>query len=200
MTPFPPGEWSFFLVGDQWPYDEDLTAISHAKTNRGQIKTGFSIFADTLSNAQTGPLAGQQGHTANDLHDAFRQGENHARRIAEKNSTKESAYGSAYDSTLGLQHDLTGLAEEGNKQIKEIQDSKQPVETKVAQIVALIHQSRALASLAAAKYSGNVLDAIQRILDQEGTGQSARQFAKPTTSTLAVCSDNLTPKKPWRSM
>jgi Family of unknown function (DUF5631)/Family of unknown function (DUF5632) len=175
---FPRGEWSSVLVGDQWPYDQDILELSHSKINRGNIKTGYVHFADMLCNAQTGPLAEQQGHTADDLRNAFRQGENHARQVAEKNGVKESAYGTAYDSMLSLQHDLTGLAEEGNKQIKEIQDSKQPAEAKVTQIVAAIHQYRALANLAAAKYGGNVLDAIQRVLDEQGTGQSARQFAQ----------------------
>jgi hypothetical protein len=178
MTGFPPGEWSPLLVGDQWPDDQDLMALSHSKINRGNTKTGYMHFADTLRNAQAGPLAEQQGHTADDLRDAFRQGENEARRVAEKNGIKESAYGSAYDSMLSLQHDLTALAEEGNKQIKQIQESKEPVEAKVTQIVAAIHQYRALSNLAAAKYGGNVLDATQRILDAEGTGQSARQFAQ----------------------
>jgi hypothetical protein len=77
-----------------------------------------------------------------------------------------------------LQQDLTSLADEGNKRIKEIQDSKEPVEAKVPQIVAAINQYRALANLAAAKYSGNVLDAMQRVLDEEGTDQSSRQFAQ----------------------
>ena len=153
-------------------------ALSHGKINRGQIKTGFVHFADMLRNAQTGPLAEQQGYTADDLRNAFRQGEDQARRVAEKNGVKESAYATAYDSMVSLQHDLTDLANEGNKRIKEIQDSKEPVEAKVPQIVAAINQYRALANLAAAKYSGNVLDAMQRILDEEGTGQSARQFAQ----------------------
>ena len=83
---FPPGEWSFLLVGDQWPDDQDLMTLSHGRTNRANIKTGFSNFADMLRNAQTGPLAGQQGHTADDLRDAFLQGENQARRVAEKAS------------------------------------------------------------------------------------------------------------------
>jgi hypothetical protein len=175
---FPPGEWSFLLVGDQWPDDQDLMALSNGKVNRGQIKTGFAHFADMLRNAQTGPLAEQQGYTADDLRNAFRQGENQARQVAEKNGVKESAYGTAYDSMVSLQHDLTDLANEGNQRIKEIQDSKEPIEAQVPQIVASIQQYRALANIAAAKYSGNVFDAMQRILDEEGTGQSARQFAQ----------------------
>ncbi|MDT5115349.1 MAG: hypothetical protein QOE30_1088, partial [Mycobacterium sp.] len=83
-----------------------------------------------------------------------------------------------YDSMVSLQHDLTNVAKEGNERIKEIQDSKEPAEAKVTQIVAAIHQYRALANMVAAKYSGNVFDAMQRILDEEGTGQSARQFAQ----------------------
>jgi hypothetical protein len=148
---FPPGEWSALLVGDQWPEDQDLLALSHGKMNRGKIKNGFAHFADLLRNAQTGPLAGQQGHTADDLRYAFSQGEKQARQVAEKNGVKEGAYGTAYDSTVGLQNDLTGLAEDGNKQIKEIQDSKLPVEAKIPQIVAVISQSRLLACIAAAK-------------------------------------------------
>ena len=175
---FPPGEYSIYIVGDQWVDDQDLIALSHGKTNRGNIKTGFSNFADTLCNAQSGPLADQQGHTADDLRNTYRQGEAQARQVSQKNSVKEIAYGTAYDSMASLQHDLTNVAKEGNERIKEIQDSKEPVAAKVPQIVAAIHQYRALANVVAAKYSGNVFDAMQRILDTEGSGQSARQFAQ----------------------
>ena len=175
---FPPGEWSFLLVGDQWPDDQDLMALSQGKVNRGLIKAGYLHFADMLHHAQTGPLAEQQGYTAGDLRSAFQQGEDQARQVAEKNGVKEGAYGTAYDSMQSLQHDLTGLADEGNKRIKQIQDSKEPAEAKVAQIVAAINEYRALAHLAAAKYSSNIFDAMQRILDAEGTGESARQFAQ----------------------
>src|ERR1700722_15837211 len=118
MSPFPSGDWSIPIVGDQWPYDEDLMALLHGRSNRGQIKTGYTHFADMLRNAQSGPLAQQQGFTADDLRNAFRQGEEQARQVAEKNGTKESAYGSAYDSMESLQHDLTNLANEYNQQIK----------------------------------------------------------------------------------
>jgi hypothetical protein len=175
---FPPGEYSIYIVGDQWVDDEDLMALSDGRTNRGNIKTGFSNFADMLRNAQSGPLADQRGHTADDLRNAYGQGEAQARQVSQKNGVKENAYGTAYDSMVSLQHDLINIAEEGNKRIKEIQDSNEPVEAKVPQIVAALHEYRALANMAAAKYSGNVFDAMQRILDAEGTGQSARQFAQ----------------------
>jgi Family of unknown function (DUF5631)/Family of unknown function (DUF5632) len=179
MTGFPRGDWSLPLVGDQWPYDEDLMALLHGKLNRGKIKTGYMHFADMLRNAQTGPLADQQGYTADDLRNAFRQGEEQAHQVAEKNGTKESAYESAYDSMVSLQHDLTNLANEYNQQIKDIENSKEPTEAKVAQIVFAINQGRTLATMAAAKWSGNVFDAMQRVLDAEGPGgQSARQFAQ----------------------
>src|ERR1700733_1421642 len=175
---FPPGQYSIYIVGDQWVDDQDLMALSHGRINRGNIKTGFSNFADMLRNAQSGPLADQRGRTADDLRNAYREGEAQARQVSQKNGVKENAYSTAYDSMVSLQHDLTNIAEEGNKRIKEIQDSKEPVVAKVPQIVAALHQYRALANLAAAKYAGNVFDAMQRILDAEGSGQSARQFAQ----------------------
>ena len=187
---FPPGEWSVLLVGDQWPEDQDLMALSHGKMNRRQIKNGFAHFADILHNAQTGPLAGQQGHTADDLRDAFCQGENQSRQVAEKNGVKESAYGTAYDSTVGLQHDLTSLAEEGNKQIKEIQDSKQPVEAKVPQIVAVIDQARTLANLASAKCGGNVWARCRGSSTRKEPGSLLVSSRKPTASTSDRCSGN----------
>jgi Family of unknown function (DUF5631)/Family of unknown function (DUF5632) len=174
----PPGEWSLAIVGDQWVDDPDLMALLHSRTNRGNIKAGFTNYGDMLRSAQTGPLADQRGITADDLRDAFRQGEQQARQVAEKNGIKEGAYGTAYDSMVSLRQDLTSLAAEGNQRIEEIKQSKQPVEAKVPQMIAAIHQYRALASITAAKYSGNVFDAMQRILDAEGTGQSAREFAQ----------------------
>ena len=51
------------------------------------------------------------------------------------------------------------------------------METKSSQILTLINHYRGLASIASAKYSGNVIDAMQRILDTDG-GQAARQFAQ----------------------
>nr|BBX76468.1 hypothetical protein MFLOJ_02550 [Mycobacterium florentinum] len=174
----PPGEWSAAIVGDQWVDDDDLMALSHGKLNRGSIKAGFTNFGDMLRSAQTGPLADQRGITADDLRDAFRQGEQQARTVAEKNGIKQGAYGTAYDSMASLRQDLANLAAEGNQRIEEIQHSKEPVEAKVPQIIAAIHQYRAMASITAAKYSGNVLDAMQRVLDAEGIGMSARQFAQ----------------------
>jgi hypothetical protein len=79
---------------------------------------------------------------------------------------------------VSLQHDLTNLANEYNQQIKDIQNSKEPTEAKVAQIVFAINQGRTLANMAAAKWSGNVVDAMQRVLDAEVPGQSARGFAQ----------------------
>lgn len=178
MSQFPAGEWLFLLVGHQWPTDQDLMALSHGRINRDQLKSGFIRSADMLRNARSGPLAEQQGFTVDDLRNAYGRGEEQARQVAEKNGVKANAYGIAYDSTLSLQHDLTALANEGNQRIREVQDSSQPAAGKVTQIVTVVNQYQALSNIAAAKYSGNVLDAMQTILDCDGTGLSARQDAQ----------------------
>ncbi|WP_322857971.1 DUF5631 domain-containing protein [Mycobacterium shigaense] len=175
---FPDGDWSIFIVGDQWPYDGDLAALSHGGANRGQIKSAYEHFSDILRSAQSGPLAPQQGHTAEDLRNAFQRGEKQAREIALKNAAKEAAYSAAYESMVGLQHALTNVANEANQQIKDIQKSKQPVAAKVPQIVETIHRYRAQANILGAKYGGNVSDAMQSILNADNPGQSARQFVQ----------------------
>lgn len=177
MTDFPPGEWSPLIIGDQWPDYGDILALEHGRNNRGAIKTGFTNFSDTLQDAQRGPLVEQRGLTADSLRIVFGRGEDHARRVAEKNNVKKNAYGAALGNVTSLRHDLANLAEESNREIRVVQDSKEDLATKLTRIVALIHQYRTLANFAAAKYAGNILDAMQRVLDEEGTGESARQFA-----------------------
>ena len=166
------------LVGDQWPYDQDIVALSQARSNREAIRARFNNFADALHSGRTTHLAEQRGHTVEDLGAAFHAGEAQARTVGTRNAIKRDAYDSAYDSMLSLQGDLTNLACEGNQRIDSVERSEQPLETKLTLIQGLIHNYRALANIAAAKYASNVLDAMQRILDTQGTGQVARQFAQ----------------------
>ncbi|BBU22520.1 putative transmembrane protein [Mycobacterium xenopi] len=127
-----------------------------------------------------GPLSQelQQGKTADDIREAHFRGIEHDRQVAEKSGVKKTACGSAHDSMLCLRDNLTNLAEDGNKEINDIKNSKQPTEAKVGEIAAVISQYRALANLAAAKYGGNLLDTAQSVLDRQGSGQSSREFAQ----------------------
>lgn len=177
MTEFPKGRWSLLLVGEQWPTDHDLTILQISRHNRDQIHSGFEAFAEALRSARLTSLAEQQGISITDLRHMFRRGECQALQVSEKNSVKERAYTTAYDSVLNLQHDLTELATEGNDKLDKIASSKEPETVKVAEISALIHSYRALASIAAAKYGSNIIRAIQQILDVQSNGQSAREFA-----------------------
>lgn len=123
-----------------------------------------------------GPLAEQQGHTVDDLRTVFHQGEQHAKRVADRNRRKQNSYATAYNSVLNLRQDLTALVEEANCEIQGIEASKEPEAIKTTQITAAIQRFRALASMLSAKYSANILEAIQLILDTDETGESARQF------------------------
>lgn len=178
MTEFPLGEWTQVLIGDHWPSDQDLMVLKQGEYNRGTNRAGFIGMATELHDAQTKSLAEQLGITASDLRNTFNLGEGQARKIANKNGVKESSYSQAYDCALSLRQDLSNLAEEGNREIQAIQNSQQPAEAKVSQIVKTVHRYRALATFASAKYGTNVLDALQRILDQAETGQSAREFLR----------------------
>ncbi len=184
MTDLPPGEWTAILVGDQWPDSGDVAALADAGLHRTNTEAAFHLFADQLRNAQRGPLAPQHGLTADDLREKFRFGEHLAQYVSEKNGTKQRAYATALESIETLRQELTALAAEGNQEIKAIQNSKADSSTKQTQIIAAIHRYRALANLAAAKAGASILDAIQRILDGEGRGQSARDYARTQGANL----------------
>lgn len=175
---FPPGKWSVLLVGDQWPDEQDMATLLHGKANRATVRSHATLISDLLRSAQIGPLGQQEGHTADDLRDTFRAGEGSARAIAEKNGVKESAYSAAYESMVNLRNDLAALADEGNKKIEAVENSRLTSEQKFTQIVSLMNYFRTIANGTAAKYGSNVLDEMQHILNAEGSSQSARQFAE----------------------
>ncbi|WP_211283201.1 hypothetical protein, partial [Mycobacterium asiaticum] len=178
MTDFPPGEWSFLLIGDNWPTEQELLVLEQGKTRRHASKTGFYHFADELASVRTSELAEQRGLTVEDLREAFQRGATQARGAAEKNGIKETAYGTAIDSVKSLRQALTEIAQEGNREINRIQASPTPGPAKIAQVVELVQKCRTEANAVAAKYGANILDAIQRILDADGAEVSARSFAQ----------------------
>ncbi|MBX9981624.1 MAG: DUF5631 domain-containing protein [Mycobacterium gordonae] len=178
MTDLPPGKWSAILIGDHWPDEHDIMVVDLGREKRAAIRSGYIHLAEFLLSAQHGALAEQYGHTADDLGRSFTRGENHARKVAALNGIKEDAYRTAHDSVQSLRSDLTAIAAEGNNDIRQIETSKLPPEAITAQIVDAIQRYKSMATMAAAKCAGNILDAMQRILEQEEIGQSARQFAQ----------------------
>lgn len=178
MTDLPPGEWSAILVGDQWPDGHDIAVLGLGRDKRAAVRTSYLAFADLLLNTQRGPLAEQAGRTVDDIRHSFIRDENLARGVAALNGVKEDAYRTAYDSMQSLRNDLTAIAEEGNKEIKQVESSQFLTAAKTAKIADIIQRCKSLSAVAAAKYAGNVLDAIQSILDLQAMGQSARQFAQ----------------------
>jgi hypothetical protein len=81
---YPPGEWSVLLVGAQWVSISSVAALSNAIANRETIQANFNQLYESLQNAITTTLVGQEGMTAKAIQDAFSQGANQAAQVAEK--------------------------------------------------------------------------------------------------------------------
>jgi Family of unknown function (DUF5632)/Family of unknown function (DUF5631) len=169
---YPPGAYSAMLVGAQWVSITSVTALSNAIANRGTIQTNFSQLHDTLQNAITTTLVGQEGITADAIRDAFRQGADQAAKVAEKNGGYKKALQDALDSVQQLRHKLTNIANDGNKQINDELQSKDDLEIKVAKIAKIIADCQRQANQAAADCAFSIIGAGQGVLDAQGTGQS----------------------------
>jgi hypothetical protein len=169
---YPPGEWSLLLVGAQWVSITSVTALANAIGNRGTIQTNFSQLHDTLQNATTTTLVGQEGITAEAIRDAFRQGADQAAKIAEKNGAYKKALQNALDSVQQLRDKLTGIANDGNKQINDELQSKDDIATQVTKIAQIIADHQRQANQAAADCAFSIIGAGQGVLDAQGTGQS----------------------------
>src|SRR3984957_4169241 len=172
MPDYPPGKWSMLLVGAQWVSITSVAALNNAIANRGTIQTNFSQLHDTLQQAITTTLAGQEGETADAIRDAFRQGADQAAKIAEKNGAYKKALQDALDSVQQLRDKLTSIANDGNKQINDELQSKDDLEIKVAKIAKIIADCQRQANQAAADCAFSIIGAGQGVLDAQGTGQS----------------------------
>ena len=115
----PPGEWSQLIVGHQWPSEMTIAGLNAWIENRGQIANAHHNIADLLNAAKTGPLAVQEGKTADALVQLFDEGEQLARDIAQKNGVKKDSYTSALSSVHNLRDKLSDIADRYNQEIKQ---------------------------------------------------------------------------------
>lgn len=178
MTTIPGGKWSHLLVEHVWPDDGALAAIQVSRGHREIIQSGYQEFSETLGRAVHTALSEQQGVTAINLRQAFLQGEEQSRRLAQKNAAKAAAYAAAHASASDLQRGLYQLAKQGNSEIEDIEKSNEEAEIKLGKIVAKVAEYQRQANIKAANCASNILDAVQQILNQEGREESAHQFSQ----------------------
>jgi hypothetical protein len=174
MTDYPPGKWSPLLVELVWPSGQAVNAMHAGKTNRTTIQMNFDNYGSGLDAGWQGPLADQQGWTAEATREKFRQGAEQARKIAHANGVYAISYGNTINSVDTLRNQLTNLCERANKDLEEsANNSKLPLLTKVGQIAERIAIYQREAFMAYEACSGAILlDALQPILDEQGNEQS----------------------------
>jgi hypothetical protein len=177
MTDFPPGQYSHLLVGHVWPSGANVVVVEGASAHFGNAAAAYHHAADQLRAARFGPLGDQHGVTADDTRETFQRGENHARNVAEKNETKKAAFDSAHNAVSELRRELTTIAREGDNQIRQVLDRDDPLAARVDRVAGVVVDCQTRATAKAATYGEDVLNSIQKVLETEGSGQSARQFA-----------------------
>lgn len=172
------GPWTVLLIGHQWPGSESLAAMAAAAATRKTSSGALERYADSLRSVITGPLADQEGLTAEDARDAFSAGERHALALAEKNLTKGNSYESANRYVSEFRSELAEIAADGDAQIKQVLNSGDPAPIKFNKLVEIVVEAQSRANAKAAAYSDNLFAAVQKVLDHEGIPTSAREFAK----------------------
>ena len=177
MSDLPSGEWSMLLVGQHWPVSDQSSRWKAQSLIEHLSPTVLRHTPMLLQSIRSGPIASQEGGTAEDARDTFQAGESHARAIADRHDATNSSYGVARQSTANLRSRLSAIAAKGNEAIRAILASKDPLSIKVSKIVAIVTEAQAEATAAAASACGSVSDAIQNVLRKSGLDLSAREFA-----------------------
>ncbi len=177
MGDLPAGEWSPLLVGHQWPAGAALAALAASADNRAATAAAHDRYAETLRSIRNGPLAEQQGITAESARQLFRTGADYAQSIAETNETKGDSYRWAHRYVAELRSALSDIADSGNAEIRRTLDSNRPLAEKVGAIVSTITDAQNRANAKAAECSANLLGVIETTLGTRPAGLSAREFS-----------------------
>lgn len=117
-----------------------------------------------------------RGHTADDLVSRFQQGERHHLDLAEKYKVKADAFEKAADAIDNLREGLRGIADSYNQQIANVENSKEPIAVKAAEIEKLIAEANGFSAHKSGAAVASLTDATQKILTVEGVGMSAQDF------------------------
>lgn len=148
-----------------------------AARNRAAIAEALDRYAETLAATRHGPLARQDGITAETVRERFRTGETLARDLAHRNAEKQAAYTRASDHVVDLRAELSEIAGAGRAEIAAVQSSADPAAAKISRITEVVLTCQASANLAGGKQAANLMDSVQRVLNTAGPATSARQFA-----------------------
>lgn len=176
--------WSLLLVGHQWPNLASLGFLSAAAESRQSNSRTAESYADELGTIRKTRLNGLAGIAADAIKGNFELAEAISREVARKNRAKSDAYRGAQSAVRQLRDDLASIADEGEKRIQEVLGSHEPLPLKTALILDIVVQAQSQANIAAARHSNNVIDTIQRVLDAEDLGISARHYAAENGAVL----------------
>lgn len=178
VSDLPPGEWSHLLVGRHWPASQAVMTTSTATTSRATIAVAHSEYAGLLQSLLTGPLAAQEGITAEGVRAQFTLDEANTRELSDTNTTKSRSYKYANDRTINLRAELSEIATQGNAEIQRIKSSNESESSKIAEISKVLLESQTRANVKAAACSAELLSAIQEVLSTGAFPLSAREFAQ----------------------
>ncbi|MGI9163520.1 MAG: hypothetical protein ACR2JI_11470 [Mycobacterium sp.] len=177
MSDLPGDQWAPVLVGHQWPNSSALAVLSAAVASRHTVGASFHSYADVLRTISQTVLADQEGVTAENIRASFRDGEEHARAVAERNAVKKEALDCAHRRASELRSALTEIADRGSRQIREIIAGEDPAPAKIARVVEVVLAAQTDADTRASMCMQEIYGSIQSVLDTCGPTTSARQFA-----------------------
>ena len=172
----PAGKYSSVLIGAWWP--QPSTALragaAHWRTQQQQQEQ----YAQELHGQWTLLASANQGHTADDLVSRFQQGEKDHLDLAEKYQAKAVAFEKGADAIDSLREGLTGIADDYNQRIANVENSKELPPVKAAEIERLIAEANGFAAHKSGAAVAAIIDAIQKILTAEGMTMSPQEFLK----------------------
>lgn len=169
------GVWTTLLVGPWYPSENSIQAADAILRRRRKLAADYENHGNELFQARTGPLAEQEGATADATRAKFEQGEHLAASISTKNAVKSESFRSAGEAISGLTSALNGISARGNEEIDRIQRDPSRVD-KVGAISGVVIRSNTEAIQRNVEFSTSIKNAIARVLAADGDIRTPEEF------------------------
>ena len=176
VVDLPLGEWTPFLIGDQWPSSMALEATFAGSA--GTSESCISIRAvrkSSITSKRRKYCTAREVSQPRIFAENFKQASKTRAQIAKINLSKVNRMQRPTALRLNFGADFGILQKREMAGLMYVNRSKKPLPEKVGEIVAIITEIRGRAALEAARCAGDINSAIQQVLTVQGVDQSLRR-------------------------
>lgn len=192
MPGFPPGEYSPMILSGLWPMNGPEHPMANQALSKAHCEYHRSC-GDKHRMIRSSIFASELGQAADLIREALADVEERHHKVADGHEVKAQAYGRAQSVYAQLISDLSQIAADADSKIKQIQQSKKPAATKLAEITEIVSSARTYATHKVASATNTIGSSAESVLSKTGQDRSLNDVIKSLGNKHSVEMPSSTP-------